>query len=302
MINTPSAPQKLHPVNKVLILGCGDIGQRLAQQLNPDHYQITGIRRNCPPDTPKIRYLPCDLQDLQALETAIAGGFHIIVMTITPDERSDAGYEQAYVRSCRNLVNALVKLKQHPDLIIFASSTAVYAQDDGSWVDEESLTEPTGFAGRRLLEAEAIIHHSGFTNTLVRFSGIYGPGRNRLIEQVRQRNASASPHYTNRIHADDCAGFLAHLINHHQQTLAPVYIATDSAPTPMVEVVSWIAGRLGVTEFLSPAITNERNNRRLSNARMLASGYKLKYESYRHGYGELLESTWESGGNKKPGV
>lgn len=274
-------------MKKVLIIGCGDIGLRLTHYLAPNIYQITGIRRHCPPDTPKLRYKSCNAQDAMALKAALAEGFDIIIITMTPGERSDAGYEQAYVTTCRNLVRALTDLEQQPDLIIFVSSTAVYAQDDGSWVDESSPTAPSSFSGKRLLEAEAIIRNSGFPNTLVRFSGIYGPGRNRLIEQVKQQRASASTSYTNRIHAEDCAGFLAHLLN-HQESLAPVYIATDSAPTPMVEVVSWIAAQLKVQDFLSAETTNERGNKKLSNALMLNSGYKLRYDTYQQGYAEML--------------
>ncbi|PUA27635.1 MAG: NAD(P)-dependent oxidoreductase [Cellvibrio sp. 79] len=277
-------------MKKVLIIGCGDIGFRLAQHLNPDAYQITGIRRHCPPDTSKIRYQSCDAQDLSALKKTLKEGFNIIVITMTPAERSDAGYEQAYVHTCRNLISALTDAKHQPELVIFVSSTAVYAQDDGSWVDESSPAEPLNFSGKRLLEAEAIIRNSGFPNALVRFSGIYGPGRTRLIEQVKQKRASASSAYTNRIHAEDCAGFLAHLIN-RRESLAPVYIATDSAPVPMVEVVSWIAEQLGIGDFLSPEATNERGNKKLSNALMLASGYTLRYETWQKGYTEMLNET-----------
>lgn len=279
-------------MKKVLIVGCGDIGSRLARHLDTNAYQITGIRRNCPQDTAKLRYRSCNTSDASALKATLEESFEIIVITMTPGERSDAGYEQAYVRTCKNLVNALNDLNQQPELIIFVSSTAVYAQDDGSWVDENSLAEPSGFSGKRLLEAEAVIYNSGFINTLVRFSGIYGPGRNRLIEQVKQRRASASTSYTNRIHAEDCAGFLAHLIN-QRKSLAPVYIATDSAPTPMVEVVSWIAEQLGIEDFLSTEATNERGNKKLNNALMLASGYKLRYETWQQGYAEMLDEKQE---------
>ncbi|WP_052417524.1 SDR family oxidoreductase [Cellvibrio mixtus] len=287
MTNNLSVPQNLQSMKKVLIVGCGDIGQRLARYLEHDDYKITGIRRNCPPDTLHIRYRSCDTSDYSAFKSVLEEGFNIIVITMTPAERSDAGYRQAYVQTCCYLVEALNALDLQPELIIFVSSTAVYAQDDGSWVDENSPTAPTGFSGKRLLEAEAIIHNSGFTNTVVRFSGIYGPGRNRLIEQVKQGRASASEHFTNRIHAEDCACFLAHLIK-HTGSLAPVYIATDSHPTPMVDVVSWIAGKLGIKDFLSGEAVNERGNKQLNNELMRSTGYKLRYENFRQGYLEMI--------------
>src|SRR5690606_24982960 len=102
--------------------------------------------------------------------------------------------------------------------VLFASSTAVYGQDDGSWVDETSPTEPRRFTGRCLLEAEALLAGSGLGFSNVRFAGIYGPGRGRLLSQVLDGSAvfGSEPHITNRIHRDDCAGFLQHLIGMSQ--------------------------------------------------------------------------------------
>jgi nucleoside-diphosphate-sugar epimerase len=232
----------------------------------------------------------CDATQTGQLDALLGSeAFDVIVISMTPAERSDAGYEQAYVQTCRNLVAGLKRHQQQPRLVLFVSSTAVYGQNDGSWVDESSPTQPESFSGNRLLEAEQVIQESGFAHSCVRFSGIYGPGRNRLIEQVKQQRASASPHYTNRIHADDCAGVLAHLIElQHKQDLAPVYLATDSSPTPMVEVVSWIAEQLGIRDFLASDAVNERGNKRISNQRLLASGYSFRYPDFRAGYASLI--------------
>jgi len=275
---------------KLLIIGCGDIGQRLAHQLDPQRYHVTGLRRHPPEDLPCLMYRACDATQAEQLDAVLASeDFDVVVISMTPAERSDVGYELAYVQTCRNLVTGLKCLQQQPRLVIFVSSTAVYSQNDGSWVNEQSPTEPEGFSGKRLLEAEQVIQQSGFAHSNIRFSGIYGPGRNRLIEQVKHGRASASPHYTNRIHADDCAGVLAHLIElQHRENLADVYLATDSSPMPMIEVVSWIAGQLGIEHFLSPDAVNERGNKQISNQRLLESGYKLRYADFRSGYMQLL--------------
>lgn len=275
---------------KLLIIGCGDIGQRLAQQLDPNRYQITGLRRHPPQDLPYLQYRACDATQAEQIDALLSSeAFDVIVISMTPAERSDAGYELAYVQTCRNLVAELKRHQRQPRLILFVSSTAVYGQNDGSWVDELSPTEPASYSGKRLLEAEQVIQESGFAHSSVRFSGIYGPGRNRLIEQVKQQRASASPHYTNRIHADDCAGVLAHLIElQRTQDLASIYLATDSLPTPMIEVVRWIAGQLSIKDFLSPETVNERGNKRIGNKRLLMSGYSLRYPDFRIGYAGLI--------------
>lgn len=278
------------PIEKLLVIGCGDVGQRLAQQLAPLGYTTTGLRRRAAIDLPYLRYQQGDATDSASLQALLQEGFDVIVLTLTPAERSDRGYQQAYVATCQALVEALRGCAYTPRLIVFVSSTAVYGQQDGSWVDENSPTQPQGFSGARLLEAEQVILQSDFTGCVVRFSGIYGPGRNRLIEQVLNRRASASRDYTNRIHADDCAGALAHLIElAKHQPLEPVYLASDSTPTPMVEVVSWIAQALGIDEFLAADAVNERGNKRISNQRLLASGFQLRYPDFRIGYRELLQ-------------
>lgn len=275
---------------RVLIVGCGDIGQRLAQCLVPENYVVTGLRRHPPADTNVLRYQACDATSPDQLAQVLQQDFSIIVISMTPGERSDVGYQRAYVQTCENLVTGLKAQGRQPKLILFVSSTAVYNQMDGSWVDEDSPAEPEIFSGKRLLEAEQIIQTSGFTNTIVRFSGIYGPGRNRLIEQVRQGCASNSEHFTNRIHADDCAGVIAHLLElrHQNAPLATVYLATDNAPAPMIEVVTWIAGQLGVSDFLSEEAVNERGNKRCGNQRLLASGFIFLYPGYKEGYGDML--------------
>lgn len=288
MTINPSSQEKLR--EQLLIVGCGDIGQRLAYRLDPSRYQVTGLRRNPPANQPWLTYQVCDATQADQLDPIIQQGFAVIVISMTPAERSDASYERAYVQTCHNLIASLKRQAQQPRLIIFVSSTAVYAQDNGSWVDENSLTQPESFSGKRLLEAEQVVQESGFAHSIVRFSGIYGPGRNRLIEQVKQGRASASPHITNRIHAEDCAGVLAHLIDlQNKQEIAGLYVATDSYPAPMFEVVSWIAQRLGIENFVSPDAVNERGNKRISNQHLLATGYQLQFADFRSGYGPLVD-------------
>ncbi len=275
---------------RVLIVGCGDIGQRLVQNLSQDGFEIIGLRRHPPKDTPFLHYQVCDVTDSEQLAQVLQHEFAVVVITMTPSERSDAGYQSAYVQTCLNLVESLQARPRKLPLLIFVSSTAVYGQIDGEWVDENSPTEPESFSGKRLLEAEAIIQASRCSYAIVRFSGIYGPGRNRLIEQVRQAKASASPHITNRIHAEDCARVLAHIIELHYrgEQLQSVYLATDCAPVSMLEVVSWLAEQLGISDFLSEEASNERGNKRCSNRRLLESGFVFSYPTFKEGYAKVL--------------
>lgn len=276
---------------QVLIVGCGDIGARFAKALSANHYEVVGLRRTPPPNTPYLRYLGCDASDSAQLSGVIRQGlFDVILVSMTPGERSDAGYERAYVQTCKNLVAALEDHHHRPRLLVFISSTAVYGQQDNSCLDESSPTLPHSFSGIRLREAEQCLQESDFSCLIARFSGIYGPGRGRMIELVRQGRGSLSPHITNRIHADDGAAALAYLVELARQGVAldEIYIVTDSAPVAMAEVSRWLAAEMKIDAFAEAAGGQELGNKACSNKRLLATGFKLRYSDYVAGYSALL--------------
>ena len=262
---------------KTLLIGFGDLAQRL-QSLLPG--ELVAIRRSSRPER-FCRKL--DATDASAMRALLAEDFDQIVVTLTPSERSDVGYQRAYVGPMRLLVALLAERQLRPR-IVFVSSTAVYGQDQGQWLDETSATEPTQYNGVRLLEAEQVLLNADLDVIIARFSGIYGPGRERLLEQVRHglpisRNLLA---YSNRIHADDGARALAHLL----QLAAPEshYLVTDSEPVLLGEVVRGLANALQ-----RPAPSSSAgapfSGKRLRNTRLLASGFRFLYPSWREGYG-----------------
>lgn len=275
------------------LIGCGDIGQRVAQQIDQNRYQIVGIRRRPPKESSSIHYLAADTTSLDSLGNAMPPHSDVVVVTMTPSERSDEGYRKAYVDSVKNLLEVLKK-QAPPRLLLFVSSTSVYAQSGGEWIDEQSVTEPTTFSGSRLLEAEQLIQDSEIPSVMVRFSGIYGPGRYRLLEQViaGKCDDSETLQYTNRIHSDDCAAIICHLIDYQAQghTLAPCYIASDSQPVTASSVKSWLGEQLGIADKLT--YTNSPNgpyrNKRCRNDLLLKTGYRFRHADYRSGYAELL--------------
>jgi nucleoside-diphosphate-sugar epimerase len=179
--------------------------------------------------------------------------------------------------------------------MFFTSSTAVYGQIHGEWVDETSETSPEGFAGLRLLEAEELLVRGPFAATVVRMAGIYGPGRVRLINQVMRGEAlchEGERRYTNRIHRDDCAGILRHLMALGSPEV--VYLGADNEPADQSEVLRWLAKRLGVpmprTEpraAVPPRKT--QSNKRCRNSLLLETGYRFRYPTFREGYEAILD-------------
>jgi nucleoside-diphosphate-sugar epimerase len=272
---------------RILIAGCGDVGNALGIRLLAHGYRVYGLRRNVAALAPGIEPVAADLAEpgtLAALPREIA----VLAYTAAAGGFDDAAYERAYVSGMANVLAALDRSRL--ERVLFTSSTGVYAQDDGSWVDEGSATVPGRFSGRRLLEGEALVARTGVSAISVRFGGIYGPGRESLIEQVRRGApcADSPPSWTNRIHRDDCAGVLAHLIGLAQP--APVYLGVDSEPATRCQVMDWLAERLGVARppraAAEPRVRG--GNKRCSNRRLLESGYRFIYPSYREGYAAVL--------------
>ncbi len=274
----------------MLIAGCGYVGSALGVELSKDGHEVFGLRRRVEGLPEGLVPVAADLAAGAALD-ALPEGLDFVLYLAGPSGREDAFYRAAYVDGLRNLIGALEAKRQRPKRVFFASSTGVYAQSRGEWVDEESPTEPTHFSGRRLLEGESLLLESEFAATVVRFAGIYGPRRTSLIERVRTGSATyraGRAHYTNRIHRDDCAGALRHLMG--LEAPARLYLAVDSEPAPEAEVLRWLAGALGAPPPRSSRESGPRSrgNKRCRNARLLATGYELRYPSFREGYTALL--------------
>ena len=276
--------------SRVLIAGCGDVGNALGVLLLADGASVYGMRRDVARLAPGIVPLAADLADLSSFDAP--ENLDAVVYAAAPDRGDDTAYLAAYVNGQRNLLDALARGGVTPSRWLFASSTGVYAQSQGEWVDEDSPAEAATFSGRRLREGEELAAAAASGAVSVRFGGIYGPGRNWLIETVRGGGACRAepPLYTNRIHRDDCAGVLRHLLQIEQP--APVYVAVDCEPASQCEVMDWLGERLGVPQ--PPRVTGgiglARGSKRCRNTRLLESGYVFRYPGYREGYAAVLDA------------
>src|SRR5690606_24678099 len=188
-------------------------------------------------------------------------------------------YRELFVDGLENLLRVLDR--QRLRRLIFVSSTGVYHQDDDSWVDEESPTEPTSFSGRRLLEAERLLAQSLKVGTSVRFSGIYGGDRTRLLEQILagEIDPAVQGPYTNRIHEQDCIGVLEHLVRKALEggSLESCYLASDCEPVRIADIAYWVREQVGQLTLAANAGAPPRRagSKRCCNRRLLASGYRF---------------------------
>ena len=277
----------------VVIAGCGDVGSRLASQLLAAGWEVHGLRRNVARLPEGVIGIAGDLFNKECPDTWPIGGVDYLVYCAAATDHDEAGYRKAYVQGLQHVLEWLGDYGQEPKHLVFVSSSSVYGQQNGEWVDETSPTQAVGYSGQVMLEAEQVAFGSGIPATTVRLTGIYGPGREWLLSQVRQgyRVAVEPPLYGNRIHVDDAAGLLAYLLLHVEQggALEKVYIGVDNAPAPLAEVVDWLRGYLGVTEWAEDASVRRAGSKQCSNARAKALGWSPTYPSYREGYAAILK-------------
>ncbi|KTC38227.1 oxidoreductase [Pseudomonas sp. ABAC61] len=277
----------------VLIAGCGDVGSRLATQLLAEQWRVYGLRRTVSRLPQGVLGVAGDLFSEQCPALWPQESPDYLVYCAAATEHDEAGYRAAYVEGLQHVLGWLEQHGQRPKRLLFVSSSSVYEQKGGEWVDETSLAEAAAYSGRLMLEAEQVALGSGIPASVVRLTGIYGPGREWLLTQVRRgyRVAIEPPLYGNRIHADDAAGLLAFLLKADRsgQELDDCYIGVDDAPAPLADVVDWLREYLGVTEWAEDASVRRTGSKRCSNARARALGWLPRYPSYREGYAAILE-------------
>ena len=275
---------------RILIVGTGDIGGHLAESLVQQGHDVWGIRRSNKPVAEGVTVISADVADAETL-IDLPTELDIVVYSVASPVFSKEGYHNYYVKGLKNILKAVKD--QSPKRVIFVSSSSVYHQMDGEWVDETSETKPSSFAGKEMLAAEEALNAANVPSTSVRFTCIYGPGRTRMIEQARH-GGYCDPEpavWTNRIHRDDCIGVLNLLINKSLagETLDNLYLATDDEPAPLFDVLEWMKDRIGeVDPDNDVGEVSRRANRRCSNKRLRALGYEFKFVNYRDGYDVML--------------
>lgn len=286
--------ERIVSTEHILIAGCGDVGSQTGINLIAEGHRVYGLRRNINQLPAGIQGIAADLSQPDQLERAfnpLRHNIDVVIYAVAAGGRSEQQYRDAYVSGLQNLLQALQHRQIKPRLLLFVSSTSVYGQQQDEWIDEQSVTEPAGFSGQIMLEAEQTALNAGLNAAVVRFSGIYGPGRNHMLNQVRNGIGFAPepPRFSNRIHRDDCAGVLQHLITLSRSiTLAPIYLASDCQPSLLHEVTDWLAAQTG-SRITEHSARRSAGSKRCSNQLLIDSGYKFRYPGFRDGYSAMLK-------------
>lgn len=269
----------------VLVVGAGDVGLTLAAVLVGAGLRVSTLNRSGR-SVEGAAAIVGDLNDAGSLTGLPEAA--VVVFTTAPPSRDDDGYRIAYLDGPAALIAAL---PTEPARAVLTSTTGVYGADDGRWITAADAPDPARATAEIVVEGEAALT-ARIPTTIVRSSGIYGPGRRRLIDQVLTGAVGVTPgtpdRWTNRVHRDDLAAALA-LCAIHPSPPA-VAIATDHSPTPRDQILTWLARQLRVELGPDPDPTDRPTGKRCHNRELLDLGWKPAYPSFRDGYPTVLAS------------
>ncbi len=279
----------------VVFLGCGTIGQAGVEACEDPRIQWLGVRRRpASPEKGTLRWLALDLTDPSAF-ASLPDEVSVIVYTPAPRRSQPSSYAQVYPSVVQSLIKKYQKA-QSLRRIILVSSTRVYGERGGAWVDENTAVEPEDDASRAIVTAEqALIQAFPKRATVLRLAGIYGPGRYWQIKRVLRGEAfrHQPPYFTNRIHQTDVVNILLTLVNRSldDSLIDPLILGVDDAPVAEAELGQWLANQLSVELKLKQATGMPAlQNKRCRNLGLQKLGFQYQYPSYQAGYAELVQA------------
>lgn len=270
----------------LLVAGLGDLGARVAAARIAAGGDVVGLRRReHRQPAPRLHTERVDLSTGEGI-ARVPRRVDAVLFCVAPEVRDEAAYRALYLDGLRRLLDRVEAPRW-----LFVSSTAVYAQDAGEWVDEDSATEADAFNGRVLREAEReLLGHAG--GYVLRLSGLYGPGREALLQRAREGRAGAR-RWSNRIHIEDAATAATLLLAlpdaafplRDAGTATRILLGNDDAPALECDVQAWLREREG----LLPAAAGDgpESGRRVCNARLRALGWTPAFPDFRAGYAML---------------
>ncbi len=273
-------------MSNILIAGCGDLGSGLAEELVSKDHNVTGIRR-----TGSI--FPKDVQgitgDLLNINPSLLPDVDVVFLIMTPNGRNEAAYRSAYFDTAQVIIQRYQHVAKPPH-VFFVSSTSVYGQSQGEWIDDNTAAEPTSATASVLLDTEQVLA-SVLPSVAVRCSGIYGSGRFRLLEKIERGEAWGENSWTNRVHRDDVVSALVMLteLALENECFPEHVIVTDQTPVSMWEVKLWLATQLGADIAMNNIDDfTPRSGKRIQGQFLFSKGWRPNFPSYASGYQSLL--------------
>lgn len=276
----------------VVFIGSGDLALRAGAALAGRGFTVIGARRRSEPLPPPFLTITSDYTQPGGLAALEALRPDYVVTTFKPTSRDAAGYERGYLYASQNLLQGLGD--HQPSRIVFVSSTRVYAEREGGWVDESSPLAQDDAAAAMMIAAEQTLHDSDIECTALRCAGIYGDPQGRLLSRIAtgQLCPEQPVSYSNRIHREDVSAFIDFAIvsDCEGMELHGAYTLCDHSPVPQHEAECFIADALGVSKEQRrfDATRMVSGHKRCENQRLRNSGFVLAYPDYRAGYSAVI--------------
>lgn len=276
----------------VLVAGCGWLGAAIARRLVERGDRVTGVRRD-PARASALVALGVEplVVDLAAPGAeALLPDVDAVVACQAAAADSPEGYRVAYLDANRALLAAARRAGARA--YVYTGSTGVFGQRDGGDVDEETPPSPASATGSVLLAAERLVTGAaaqGLRASVVRLSGLYGPGRTGLVDRVRSGALALGPGdetWMNFCHQEDAVSFVLAALDGARA--GAIHHGSDAQPARRREVVEWIAARIGVVPRRGEAGSGGPHRRILSEATRAALGVRLRYPSFREGFEPLV--------------
>jgi len=266
---------------RILIVGSGDIGAAIALKFHTQGHYVVALRRSKHTQTNGLSYIQSDISDDKSIEN-LDTEYDFVLFIASVDSSKEEAYISLYRRGLNNLLK-LFKQNNSQASFVFVSSTAVYGQSSGEYVDENTPTVVNSFRSQILLEAEnSILSHNNLS-LVVRFSGIYGRGDKYMIEKITKKQAfQYTPiHYTNRIHRDDCIGIICFFIEKKKfnELVYRIYNATQDNAISFYDYALIIAKENDLIEPVKEIVDLKEvaQGKRISNKRVRELGYKFQH-------------------------
>ncbi len=282
-----------------LIFGCGYLGFRVAKRWLETGDTVYSVTRNASraDDLNALGFIPiiADITDPETL--ADLPEADTVLFAVGMDRTTYSDIRSVYIEGLRNVLNHLpASITQ----FIYISSTGVYGDFGGQWINETSPTEPVREGGKACLEAERLLMASrlGQHSTILRFAGIYGPDRvpTRQLIESKQWKKLADQGYLNLIHVDDGARIIEEISN--QPPSGETFIVSDGRPPLRRDYYQFIAHHFGLPDIpwepseATPENSRAGSNKRASNQKLVEQlDVKFKLRDYRAGLAQALDAT-----------
>jgi nucleoside-diphosphate-sugar epimerase len=293
--------QDLFSGKTLLILGAGYVGRAVGKSFQDLGGRVLALTRN------SLKAIELRNQGMDTVEGEISGHEWHAQIESKPDFILDCvssggggleGYQRSYLAGAESIVS-WGKQSSQAGHLVYTGSTSVYAQGEGTVVDESMPADAPEDRAMVLQATERTIGQWGGRWTVLRLAGIYGPSRHHILDGFRAGNETvpgAGAAFLNLVHLQDIVGAVLRVFVRSEVAAGRIFNVADDGQATKAEVVQWLALRLGrpVPRFSGKPVPGRRvsmPSRIISNARLKAElGWAPRFPTFREGYNQILEA------------